>query len=290
MRTSSASASVSVEPVAARASLRSCASMSSSGNATGTAIFSTSLGPMSVLARDFFAMFQGDQEWRLAFGSKTLGTIPLSNPVAKGNLVVFPGRRWQIVDVDERAHVLAVAPHKSGQIPKFEGASAEETHDELLLEMRRVYESDDVPTYLDDPAKALLSQARAAYRRSDLARVNVLDAGSAVHLFPWVGSAAASVIAVALATLGVSAEANGLSVVLPGVGMDEAKKALAKLASSAPEDLARIEENALGLCNAKYDEYVPDALLRRLWGRRNAKAISAIPETARELATNTVSH
>jgi ATP-dependent Lhr-like helicase len=247
-------------------------------------------GERLVLARDFFAMFQGDQEWRLALGSKTLGTIPLSNPVAKGNLIVFAGRRWQIVDVDERAHVLAVAPHRGGRIPKFEGASAEETHDALLLEMRRVYESDDVPTYLDEPAKALLSQARAAYRRSDLARVNILDAGSAVHLFPWVGSAAASVIAVALALLGVTAEANGLSVVLPGVGMDDAKKALAKLASSAPEDLARIEEHALGLCNAKYDEYVPDALLRRLWGRRNAKAISAIPGTARQLATNTVTH
>ena len=75
-------------------------------------------GERLVLARDFFAMFQGDQEWRLALGSKTLGTIPLSNPVAKGNLIVFAGRRWQIVDVDERAHVLAVAPHQRRADPE----------------------------------------------------------------------------------------------------------------------------------------------------------------------------
>jgi ATP-dependent Lhr-like helicase len=245
-------------------------------------------GERLVLSRDFYAMFQGDQEWRLAIGTKTLGTIPLSNAVAKGNLVVFAGRRWEIVAVDEKSHILEVAPHKGGRIPKFEGASAEETHDALLLEMRHVYESDDVPAYLDEPAKALLLQARDAYRRADLARVNVLDTGSAVHLFPWVGSAATSVIAVALATLGVSAETNDLSVVLAGVGMDEANKALAKLASTAPEDLSQIEENALGLCNAKYDKYVPDHLLRRLWGRRNTKAISDIPEIARRLATNSV--
>ncbi len=245
-------------------------------------------GERLVLARDFYAMFQGDKEWRLVLGSQTLGTIPLSNPVAKGNLVVFAGRRWEIIAVDEKSHVLEVAPHKGGQIPKFEGASVEETHDALLLEMRRVYESDDVPAYLDEPAKVLLLQARDAYRRAGLAHVNVLDTGSAVHLFPWVGSAGTSVIAVALATLGVRAEANDLSVLLPGIGMDEAGQALAKLSASTPEDLSRIEENARGLCNAKYDEFVPEHLLRRLWARRNAPAIAAIPEIAKRLATNNI--
>ena len=82
--------------------------------------------------------------------------------------------------------------------------------------------------------------------------MNLLDAGSAVHLFPWVGSAAASVIAVALALLGVTAEANGLSVVLPGVGMDDAKKALAKRASSAPERIWRESKGVrFGLCNGQ---------------------------------------
>ena len=142
----------------------------------------------------------------------------------------------EIIAIDEKSHVLEVAPHKGGQIPVFEGASVEETHDALLLEMRRVYELDDVPAYLDEPAKVLLLQARDAYRRADLAHVNVLDTGSAVHLFPWVGSAATSVIAVALATLGVRAEANDLSVFLPGVGMDEAGRALAKLSACTSED------------------------------------------------------
>ena len=230
-------------------------------------------GERLVLARDFYAMFQGDQEWRLVLGSKTLGTIPLSNPVAKGNLVVFAGRRWEIIAVDEKSHVLEVAPHKGGQIPHFEGASVEETPRRLAAgDADASTRSDDVPVYLDE-AKVLLLQARDAYRRAWLAHVNVLDTGSAVHLFPWVGSAATSVIAVALATFGVRAEANDLSVLLPGIGMDEAGQALAKLSASTPEDLRRIEENARGLCNAKYDEFVPEHLLRRLWARRNAPAL-----------------
>jgi ATP-dependent Lhr-like helicase len=241
-------------------------------------------GERLVLSRDFYAMFQGDQEWRLAVGTKTLGTIPLSNAVAKGNLVVFAGRRWEIVAVDEKSHVLEVAPHKGGQIPKFEGASVEETHDALLLEMRRVYESDDVPAYLDEPAKALLLQARDTYCRTDLAHVNILDTGSCVHLFPWVGSATASVLAIALASLGLPAETTDLTVYLPGTGMNAVRQALAKLAGSMPTDLARIEKNALGLCNAKYDEFAPGHLLQRFWGRKNAKIISDIPALARRIA------
>lgn len=245
-------------------------------------------GEQLTLSRDFYAMFQGDQEWRLVIGSKTLGTIPLSNAVAKGNLVVFAGQRWEIVTVDEKSHVLEVAAHKGGQVPKFEGASAEETHTSLLLEMRSVYESHDVPAYLDEPAKALLLQARDAYRRADLAHLNVVDTGSGVYLFPWVGSTAASVIAVALATLDVHAVPNDLGVSIPELSMEDAKNALAKLAAFTAEDLARIEENALGLCVAKYDEFVPDHLLRRFWGRRNAQAIAAIPQMARLIATNRI--
>lgn len=245
-------------------------------------------GEQLTLSRDFYAMFQGDQEWRLVIGSRTLGTIPLSNPVAKGSLVVFAGRRWEILAVDENSHVLEVASHKGGQVPKFEGASAEETHTELVMEMRRVYEADDVPAYLDEPAKTLLLQARDAYRRADLANSYILGTGAGVHLFPWVGSAIASVMTVALATLGVSAEANGIGVSIPKLSIDEAKKDLARLAAFTSQDLARIEESALGLCNAKYDEYVPDQLLRRFWGRRNAHAIAAIPEIARQLAANSV--
>ncbi len=247
-------------------------------------------GEQIVLSRDFYAMFQGDQEWRLVLGSKTLGTIPISNTVAKGNLVVFAGRRWEILGVDDKSHVLEVAPHKGGRVPRFDSTGAEETNTRLLVEMRRVYESDDVPEYLNEPAKALLVQARDAYRRSGLERVNVLDTGTATHLFPWLGSAATSVIAVSLAKLGVRAAPNGLGVSIPGIGIERAMDVLVKLAAFTSEDLAQIEENALGLCTAKYDKYVPEALLRRFWGRRNARVIAAIPEIAKQLSTNSVPH
>ena len=70
--------------------------------------------------------------------------------------------RASIVAVDETWHVLEVGPHMGGQIPQCEGASAEETHDALLLEKRSVYAADDIPAYFDNAAKLLLLQTRDA--------------------------------------------------------------------------------------------------------------------------------
>ncbi len=102
-------------------------------------------GEQIVQSRDFYALFQGEAEWWLVVGPKVLKTIPISNVVAKGNLVLFAGRRWLIEEVDEHAHVLQVAPHQGGSVPQFEPVGAEEIHDSLIEEMRHVYESDDTP-------------------------------------------------------------------------------------------------------------------------------------------------
>ena len=248
----------------------------------GTLMFGAR-GEQIVQSRDFYALFQGDQEWRLAIGAKTLGTIPLSNVVAKGNLVVFAGRRWEILDIDEKAHVLEVAPHMGGHVPHFEPTGAEETHSRLIAEMRKVYESDDVPEYLDPTAKTLLAEGRSGFRRLNLGEVSLLDVGRQIFVFPWIGSAAAAVLAVSFAKTGVAAERHDLGISILDASVDQVKDALQRIANFTPDDLKQIEDFARGLCTAKFDDYIPDALLRRLWGRRNSQVISSIPEVARTL-------
>jgi ATP-dependent Lhr-like helicase len=240
-------------------------------------------GEQIVQSRDFYALFQGEAEWRLVVGPKVLGTIPISNVVAKGNLVLFAGRRWLIEEIDEHAHVLQVAPHQGGSVPQFEPVGGEEIHDALIEEMRHVYESDDTPGYLDDVARSLLTEGRAAYHRLDLHRLSILEAGSQIHLFPWLGSAASSVFAVALATVGLGAEAHDLGITIPGVSANDVDSALRRIAGFSPDDLSKIESFAAGLRTAKFDEYISEDLLRRFWKRRNSQIISIVPQIARRL-------
>lgn len=42
--------------------------------------------------------------------------------------------------------------------------------DGIRQRMRRLYEEDDVPAYLDHSAQTLLSEGRAAYKRMNLAK------------------------------------------------------------------------------------------------------------------------
>ncbi len=241
-------------------------------------------GEQLVQARDFYPLFQVTQEWRLVLGSKPLGSIPLSNPVAVDNLVLFAGRRWKIVAVDEKAHFIEVEPHQGGQVPRFETPLGEEVHTRLIEEMRTVYESKDVPPFLDATAQELLAQGRDAYRRAGLARQNILNMGRSVLLFPWVGTSTVAAMCVALAGIGVKSEDNGLGITVCGRS-DDVMDALAKLASLTSDGLGAVENGIVALCTAKYDEFVPETLLRRFWARGNAAAIEKIPQIASELLT-----
>jgi ATP-dependent Lhr-like helicase len=241
-------------------------------------------GEHLVDARDFYPLFIVTQEWRLVVGSKQLGSIPLSNPVAIGNLVLFAGRRWKIVAVDEKSHVIEVEPHRGGQVPSFENAPGEEVHTRLMEEIKTVYETDSVPSFLDSKARELLAQGRDAYRRAELAGQNVLDMGASVLLFPWVGTSTIAALCVALAAVGVKAEDNGIGITVQ-CKLDDVMGALRELASFTKGNLAAIEDDLVALRTAKYDEFVPETLLRRFWARRHEAIIRQIPEIAGKLLT-----
>ncbi|MGY3080179.1 Lhr-like helicase [Bradyrhizobium sp. LM6.10] len=107
-------------------------------------------GEQIVQSRNFFAVFESPDEWRLTVGGRTLGTLPISFPVHKDSLVVFAGQRWIVQDLDEKTNTLFVAPHPGGVVPRFERANGERLHDRLAAEMRQVYLASDMPPYLDD--------------------------------------------------------------------------------------------------------------------------------------------
>ena len=62
-----------------------------------------SAGDQIVQSRDFFAVFETADEWRLIAGGRTLGILPISYPVQKDTLVVFAGRRSIVENVDDNS-------------------------------------------------------------------------------------------------------------------------------------------------------------------------------------------
>ena len=227
-------------------------------------------GERMVESRDFYAVFETDEEWRLVSGGRTLGTVPISNVLGIGSLVGFAGRRWRVEAVDDRAKVLDVTSHRSGRLPKFDPSSGEVVHRRLSEMMRSVLEDDEQPTYVDPQASAFLEEGRANYRRYDLANRRAVVSGRDTHLLTFAGSAVNDIIAILLNSAGLECEAKDVGVTVAECAPDELYRILDSLKEMpAIEDLAPFVAN---LRNAKYDEFIDEGLLRNLWVRRNRSA------------------
>lgn len=226
-------------------------------------------------ARDFYAVFQSDQEWRLIHAGRTLGTIPISNVLGIGSLLAFAGRRWRVTAVDDRAKVLEIVPHPAGRLPKFDRLSVEPIHDRLAAEMRAVYLDTEVPAYLDQTAAGLLQEGRAAFRDLGLADADMIPSGDDTHLLLWRGTAMSGVVAVALMSAGLECEAHDLGVTVADASPRDVTQILDRMRTPLPaSDLSDFVGN---LQAAKYDEYAPPTLLRRLWARSHADLCGEIP-------------
>ena len=143
------------------------------------------VGEKLVNNHEFYASFVSDEEYRLICASTQVGLIPISRPLITGQKIIFAGRRWQVLEVNEEKKFILVAPSKGGTPPVFDNCLAT-VHEIVRVEMRNVLAGGfDVP-FLDTRAKELLSEARENFKRFDLDSTTLIELGdNSVQLFPW---------------------------------------------------------------------------------------------------------
>lgn len=262
--------------------LRSMASNTLLEQATDRTIMLGELGELITSKHDFYAVFQTEQEWRLVCSGQTLGTIPIVNSVGVGSLLAFAGRRWRINAVDDRSKVLDVVPHRSARIPKFDKLASEALHDRFVAEMRAVYEDSDLPAFLDHSAKELFQGGRSAYRKNRLDITRFFKTQRDTHIFTWRGTSLNSAFAIALAGAGLKCTIHDIGITVSDTDL-ATTKAIVRQIASTPPDADSMSAFVKNLRNAKYDEYVPEELLRTLWAKSNKEHVMRIGDLAREL-------
>ena len=240
-------------------------------------------GERLTTSRDFFAIFPSDEEWRIVHDGRTLGTIPLANAVGVGSMIAFGGRRWRVAAIDDRSKVLQVEPHRAAKIPKFDRLGIEPIDDRLAGEMREALEDEDLPLFLDSPAQAMLAEGRDAYREFGLDRKQLLTQGDDVHVLTWRGSRTNDLLAVNLATAGLDATAHDVGVTVSDIDEGEVARLLRIIADKPATDAGTLSEFVENLSLAKYDVFVPPAVLRSLWAARHADGANSVPEVVRKI-------
>lgn len=202
------------------------------------------LGPKGESIADhytFYAAFQSDEEYRLVYAGKVLGTLPISYAVAPGMHLVFAGKRWRVLEVHAREHRISVEPSAAGTPPTF-GGGGMLLHEGVVEAMFRLYASDEVPVYLDETARNLLVQGRRQFVDLSLDRQWLVASGSQTLLFPWVGGTTLNALALAMVHAGIPVEAGGIHLVVdadPATVRDGITE-LARSAPPQPEVLARL--------------------------------------------------
>jgi ATP-dependent Lhr-like helicase len=234
-------------------------------------------GERLVASRDFYAVFESDEEWRLVAGGRILGTIPIVNALGVGSIIGFAGRRWRVTAVDDRARVLEITSHPSGRLPMFDRLSLEPIHDRLALEMLRVFTSADLPPYLDGQATELLIEGRAAFDALGLAENRFVRSGDDTHVLTWRGTAVNSILAVLLTAAGFECEAHDVGVTAVDSSVEDVRGMLDRVAQCPPlEDLSPFVKT---LRSAKFDEFLADDFLARYWAKRNEPFREAVSST-----------
>ncbi|MGC8733401.1 MAG: helicase-related protein, partial [Halothiobacillaceae bacterium] len=79
-------------------------------------------GERLIESRDMYAVFLTPEEYKVvAIGGRSIGQMPVDNPVVSGQLIVLAGRRWRVLEVDAARKEILVTPASGGNPPRFGG-------------------------------------------------------------------------------------------------------------------------------------------------------------------------
>lgn len=184
---------------------------------------------------DFYAAFTTASEWKLVTGTRTLGTLPIAFPLIAGNYLIFGGRRWEILAIDNARWEVSLAPAGGGRVPHF-GGEPLPVHDRVVAEMHRIYLDHDEPRYLDAGARTLLGQGRTAFARYELGSRRAFEAGNTTILFPWRGDRVLNALLLQLRAREVKAERVSVFLSLPKTSIVQLQRTLATIAGADSDD------------------------------------------------------
>ena len=234
----------------------------------------------------FYTAFQTSDEYRLVARGRTLGSIPVDYPVLVGSLLIFAGRRWKVVDVDAKSRVIELDRSGGGRPPAFAGGGGE-VADLVRRRMRTLYESTEIPPYLNHTAQTLIDEGRESYRRLLLSRRQLVDWGHDTLMFCWRGDRILNTLSVAFADQGLHVGLDGVSLHFQDASLDQVADTIALLASTEEPDPVALAASVQTKERDKYDQYLSDDLLAHAYAASSLDVPGAW-DTLRHLAASTL--
>lgn len=218
------------------------------------------LGEKLVSHYTFYAVFETQEEFRVISSGKELGSLPIMGPTAKGNIIIFSGRRWKILDIRIDEKVIEVQPAKGGEPPKFEG-NGPSRHQIVDEKMREIFASSAPFRYLDTQAEGLLNDGRQSFLSHGLNEKSLIESGDGVVVFPWAGSAMITAFSLIFQHKGYDVSNEDYAFTVKNIAHSEAINVISALAAGQCPDFEEMAWAIENKATGKYDGYLSDEIL-----------------------------
>ncbi|MCX8505588.1 MAG: DEAD/DEAH box helicase [Alphaproteobacteria bacterium] len=213
------------------------------------------LGEKMVNHYSFYAAFASEEEFRIVSGSKNLGSLPVSQLVTIGQMIIFGGKTWRVDEIDDAKKILYVSPSKTA-IPPIFNSGGGRVHTRVRQKMRQILATDGVPGFLDATAQRFLAEGREAYRRGNFANKLTRDQGRETLILTWLGDDANEAILCLLASRGVQAALAGPFIAVQKsqeLAEDGLIQLLSTIASAPQPPTSQLLADAKNLQREKWD-------------------------------------
>jgi ATP-dependent Lhr-like helicase len=217
------------------------------------------LGEKITSSFDFYAAFQGAEEFLVRSGEEHIGNLPVEFIPPKGESIILDGRRWRVDEIDAPAKTILVSRARGGRAPDFMTPGAE-LHTRVLQEMRQVLLNNDEPAWVDEAGRILLRAARTVAGKCGLLRNNILIMPHGVQWFPWIGSRGMLALKSFAIAAGIQQETDELSITYKVDSPEfffEHIKQIANSSASASELASYVPVKA----SQKFDAFLPPNVL-----------------------------
>jgi ATP-dependent Lhr-like helicase len=222
----------------------------------------------------FYSVFVTPDEYRLVQQGRTIGTLPVTQPLQPEMHIIFGGRRWMVQSIDEQQKVIYLVPSPGGKVPLFSGSVAQ-VHDRVRREMFLVYQEESEPEYLDKRALELLKEGRDSFRRFGLAEASILPYGREVLCFCWTGDRVVNTLQVQLTQRGLRVARSGLTLSVANTTRDSLIEHLRDLREAGQADPQRLAAAVCNLAINKYDLFLSPELLAADYAARELDTVAA---------------
>ena len=134
-------------------------------------------------------------------------------------------------------------------------------HERVRQEMKAVYESADLPPFLDPNARALLQEGRDAYAAYQLERIPLVEYDCNVALFCWAGDRVLDTLLVQLRDRGLPVERDSIAIIVNDISAGVLSPHLRALAAQGPADAVQLAGTVANKLIEKHHVFLSEALL-----------------------------